>query len=127
MSDSSSASAPAVSSVLQFLVAGGEDLDSSQLRDDLMTLLIAGHETTAAALSWALLLLARNPRVLAEMRKEVRRARGCGEKAGKAIARVWGPMVLVRACGAHVVRRARACRAGVRTMRAKTGQLTMAL
>lgn len=70
-SSSSSSSAPAVSSVLQFLVAGGEDLDSSQLRDDLMTLLIAGHETTAAALSWALLLLARNPRVLAEMRKEV--------------------------------------------------------
>lgn len=29
-----------------------------QLRDDLMTMLIAGHETTAAVLTWAVFLLA---------------------------------------------------------------------
>jgi len=30
----------------------------SQLRDDLMTMLIAGHETTAAVLTWSIFLLA---------------------------------------------------------------------
>lgn len=29
-----------------------------QLRDDLMTMLIAGHETTAAVLTWSIFLLA---------------------------------------------------------------------
>ena len=33
-------------SILHFLIASGDDVTSKQLRDDLMTLLIAGHETT---------------------------------------------------------------------------------
>ncbi|CAE7706535.1 CYP97B3 [Symbiodinium microadriaticum] len=42
-------------SFLQFLViTKGEDVTTRQLRDDLMTLLIAGHETTAAMLTWTL-------------------------------------------------------------------------
>jgi len=32
-----------------------------QLRDDLMTMLIAGHETTAAVLTWAAFMLAQVP------------------------------------------------------------------
>ena len=41
-------------SLLRFLVdMRGEDTTSTQLRDDLMTMLIAGHETTAAVLTWA--------------------------------------------------------------------------
>ncbi|KAJ8564586.1 hypothetical protein K7X08_001046 [Anisodus acutangulus] len=36
----------------------GVDVDDRQLRDDLMTMLIAGHETTAAVLTWAVFLLA---------------------------------------------------------------------
>lgn len=39
----------------------GADLSDKQLRDDLMTMLIAGHETTAAVLTWALFLLMQNP------------------------------------------------------------------
>lgn len=40
-------------SLLRFLVdARGEDVTTKQLRDDLMTMLIAGHETTAAVLTW---------------------------------------------------------------------------
>jgi len=31
----------------------GADATERQLRDDLMTMLIAGHETTAAMLTWA--------------------------------------------------------------------------
>ncbi|MFY9861866.1 MAG: cytochrome P450 [Candidatus Cybelea sp.] len=34
-----------------------------QIRDEIMTLFIAGHETTANAMTWALVLLARNPEV----------------------------------------------------------------
>jgi len=42
-------------SLLQYLViTKNEDVTNRQLRDDLMTLLIAGHETTAAMLTWAL-------------------------------------------------------------------------
>ena len=40
-------------SLLRFLVdMRGEDATNKQLRDDLMTMLIAGHETTAAVLTW---------------------------------------------------------------------------
>ncbi|KAL6629932.1 hypothetical protein ACP70R_029697 [Stipagrostis hirtigluma subsp. patula] len=54
-------------SLLRFLVdMRGADVDDRQLRDDLMTMLIAGHETTAAVLTWSVFLLAQNP---AKMRK----------------------------------------------------------
>jgi cytochrome P450 family 135 len=39
----------------------GSALADRELRDELMTLLVAGHETTAAALSWALTEVARHP------------------------------------------------------------------
>ncbi len=37
------------------------DMDDRTLRDELLTLLVAGHETTATALAWALERLARHP------------------------------------------------------------------
>ena len=42
----------------------GEPLTDSELRDELMTLLLAGHETTATALAWTFEQLTRNPGVL---------------------------------------------------------------
>src|SRR6202011_3022180 len=39
----------------------GEALSDSELRDELMTLLVAGHETTATALSWALFWIHKLP------------------------------------------------------------------
>jgi cytochrome P450 len=39
----------------------GAGMSERQVRDEVMTLLLAGHETTALALSWAFLLLDRNP------------------------------------------------------------------
>jgi cytochrome P450 len=49
----------------QLLVVGGSEgeppLTDAELRDQLVTLVLAGHETTAAALSWALYELGRDP------------------------------------------------------------------
>jgi cytochrome P450 family 135 len=50
----------------------GEGLTDSELRDELMTLLLAGHETTATALSWTLERLTRHPDVLARVTEEAR-------------------------------------------------------
>ena len=41
----------------------GERMSPAQLRDEVLTLLVAGHETTAAALSWTWALLARHPQI----------------------------------------------------------------
>lgn len=48
---------------------GGQPITDAELRDQLMTLLIAGHDTTGAALSWTLERLVRNPTVLEEARR----------------------------------------------------------
>jgi cytochrome P450 len=66
--------------VLAMLVRAGEMTDR-ELRDQLMTLLVAGHETTATGLSWALERLTRHPDVLA---KAVRAAEtsAAGDPAG---------------------------------------------
>lgn len=56
---------------LAMMIRAG-DMTDVQLRDQLMTLLIAGHDTTATSLSWALERLTRHPQALA---KAVRAAR----------------------------------------------------
>ncbi|KAM7532134.1 hypothetical protein LguiB_035544 [Lonicera macranthoides] len=58
-------------SILHFLLASGDDVSSKQLRDDLMTMLIAGHETTAAVLTWTFYLLTKEPSVMAKLQNEV--------------------------------------------------------
>jgi cytochrome P450 len=45
-------------------------MSPQELRDELMTLLVAGHETTASELAWAFELLARNPRVVKRLQDE---------------------------------------------------------
>ncbi len=65
-------------SILRFLIASGDKVSSKQLRDDLMTLLIAGHETTAAVLTWTFYLLAKHPDVAAQVRAEVDAV--CGDR-----------------------------------------------
>ena len=49
----------------------GADLSEKQLRDDLMTMLIAGHETTAAVLTWTLFALLQHPKALATVLSEI--------------------------------------------------------
>ena len=50
----------------------GEGLDDTQVRDEVMTLFVAGHETTANALTWTWYLLAKHPRVADRLRGELR-------------------------------------------------------
>ena len=49
----------------------GNAMSERQVRDEVMTLLLAGHETTALALSWAFLLLDRNPEVRDRLEAEL--------------------------------------------------------
>jgi cytochrome P450 len=46
-------------------------MSDKELRDELMTLLVAGHETSATSLAWALEALVRHPAALARLRDEV--------------------------------------------------------
>lgn len=54
----------------------GAGLTDEELRSEAMTLMFAGHETTANALSWTWWLLAQNPEAAARLREEVRAALG---------------------------------------------------
>ncbi len=51
--------------------ASGEAMGDKQLRDQVMTLFLAGHETTANALSWALYLISTHPLVEGRLRQEL--------------------------------------------------------
>jgi cytochrome P450 len=49
----------------------GSPMSHQELRDELMTLLVAGHETTASELAWAVERLARSPEVVARLHREL--------------------------------------------------------
>jgi cytochrome P450 len=49
----------------------GQVMDDKQLRDEILTLFVAGHETTANGLAWALYLLAKHPETYARARSAV--------------------------------------------------------
>jgi len=57
--------------VLAFLVRSRNGLSRADLCDELMTLVCAGHETTASALAWTFERLRRHPDVLAELVREI--------------------------------------------------------
>jgi len=73
----------------------GARLSDRQLRDEALTIFVAGHETTANALSWAWYLLARHPEAEARLHEEVDRVLG-GRPPGFAdLARLeWTRMVI---------------------------------
>jgi cytochrome P450 family 135 len=60
-----------LSLLLQARHDDGSEMSDRELRDELMTLLVAGHETSATALAWALEALARHPAVLSRLRDEL--------------------------------------------------------
>ncbi len=54
----------------------GTGMTDRQLRDEVMTLFLAGHETTANALAWTWLLLALHPQVEAKLVEQIERCLG---------------------------------------------------
>jgi len=54
----------------------GSRMTNQQVRDEVMTLFMSGHETTAVALSWTWYLLARHPDVDARLAEELRTVMG---------------------------------------------------
>lgn len=68
--------------VLSLLLAArdehGEPMGETELRDELMTLLLAGHETTATALAWTMHRILTEPDVLARVRAEIAAVAGDG-------------------------------------------------
>lgn len=50
---------------------GGEGMRAQEVRDQVVTIFMAGHETTAQALSWTFYLLARHPEVARRLHKEL--------------------------------------------------------
>jgi cytochrome P450 len=61
--------------------AMGERMSDRQLRDELMTLILAGHETTANALTWTCYLLSKHPEVERKVFAEVDEVLGAGAPA----------------------------------------------
>jgi cytochrome P450 len=61
-----------LSLLLQTRHEDGSPMSDAELRDELMTLLVAGHETTATALAWAVERLVHHPDKLDRLTEEVR-------------------------------------------------------
>jgi cytochrome P450 len=62
-----------LSDMLRAQDTDGSAMSDKQLRDEVMTMLLAGHETTALTLSWAWYLLASHPEAQARLNQEVDR------------------------------------------------------
>ena len=65
-----------LSMLLHFREEGGGGISDKQLRDEVLTLLLAGHETTTLALSWTLYLLYQHPEVEAKLLEELQEVLG---------------------------------------------------
>jgi cytochrome P450 len=65
-----------LSILLQARDEEGRPLTDVELRDELITLLVAGHETTATTLAWAFDLLLRHPHELARLQEEIESGEG---------------------------------------------------
>lgn len=49
----------------------GERMSDQQLKDEVLTFFLAGHETSAVAVTWAIYLLMQNPEELAKLKSEI--------------------------------------------------------
>jgi cytochrome P450 len=56
----------------------GQPMDDAELRDEMLTLLLAGHETTATTLAWVLYFVLQHPHVLARLHAEIAAVGGGG-------------------------------------------------
>jgi cytochrome P450 len=69
-----------LSLLLQARDEQGQPMTDGELRDELVTLLLAGHETTATSVAWAIERLARHPRQLARLLAEIDAGEDAGER-----------------------------------------------
>ncbi len=60
-----------LSRLLAARLPDGSPMTSSQIRDNLVSVILAGHETTASEISWALQLLAHNPKAQSRIAEEI--------------------------------------------------------
>jgi len=65
-----------LSALLRVRDEGGAGMTDKQLRDEAMTLFLAGHDTTAVTLTWAWYLLARHPGVYDALQDELKAVLG---------------------------------------------------
>jgi cytochrome P450 len=54
----------------------GSQMSDKQLRDEISTLIFAGHETSANALAWTFMLLCQNPKIQTQLRQEIQEVLG---------------------------------------------------
>ena len=87
-------------------------MSDAEIRDELLTLLVAGHETTATALAWAVERLVRHPDKLERLRDEVGRRRRLPDRTIKETLRLRPviSLVIAQADRAGRARRLRAAR-----------------
>ena len=89
--------------MLSMLIAArdeeGARLSDADLRDVLVTMLLAGHETTASSLSWVFERVLRHPAALARLLDDL------GQNGGDYLDAVIKETLRVRPVGAHVARR----------------------
>lgn len=84
--------------LLQARDVEGRPMSDAQLRDEVMTLFLAGHETTAIALSWTFYLLAQNPQIEAQLVEELKTVLGDREPTTNDLPRLrYAEMVLKEA------------------------------
>ncbi len=69
-----------LSLLLQARTEEGETMDDKEVRDELLTLVLAGHETTANSLAWTWERLVRNPAAHEALREAVRNGEGAEEQ-----------------------------------------------
>jgi cytochrome P450 len=77
---------------------GGAGMSEAQLRDEVMTVFLAGHETTASALTWTFHLLGRNPGVEALLHAELEAVLGARPPEPEDLPRlVWTERIVTEA------------------------------
>src|SRR5438128_8902699 len=75
-----------LSLLLQARDEDGEEMTDEELRDELVSLLLAGHETTATSVAWAIERLVRHPDKLARLAAEIDSYPDGGEEYTTAVA-----------------------------------------
>lgn len=66
----------------------GQPMSDVELRDEMITLLVAGHETTATSLAWTVHRIVQHPAVLDKLQTELRRVVGSGPVAPQQVAKL---------------------------------------